>query len=187
PLRPAHKLPRVSFWAIWNEPNLGIDLAPQAVDRGKLEVSPPFYRRLLDAAWSALAATGYGTDTILIGELAPRGSTVGPVPGNFDMMVPLRFLRALYCVDSAYKQLRGAAAIARGCPRTAVGSAQFVRNHPALFHASGFADHPYPQGLAPNVGTPLEPDYADFAALPRLESALDRLQVAYGSSTRYPI
>jgi hypothetical protein len=187
PLNPGKKLPRVGFWALWNEPNLGIELAPQAIDRGTLEVSPVLYRGLLDAAWSALKATGHGGDTILIGELAPRGSTVGPVPGDFDMMVPLRFLRALYCVDASYNQLRGPAAAARGCPTTAAGSARFVASHPALFHASGFADHPYPQGQPPTVVTPDEPDYADFAALPKLQSTLDRLQQVYGSDTRFPI
>jgi hypothetical protein len=187
PLHPGRKLPRISFWAIWNEPNLGIDLAPQAVDQGKLEVSPMFYRRIVDAAWSSLQATGHGHDTILIGELAPRGTTVGPVPGDFDMMVPLRFLRALYCVDSSYHELRGAAAAARGCPTSAAGSAKFAAQHPGLFHAGGVADHPYPQGLAPTVPTSLEPDYADFAALPKLESTLDQLQQVYGSSARFPI
>jgi hypothetical protein len=103
------------------------------------------------------------------------------------MMVPLRFLRALYCVGASYGQLRGAAAAARDCPTTASGSAQFVRDHPVLFHASGVADHPYPQGQPPNVTTPLEPDYADFAAIPKLERTLDRLQRVYGSATRFPI
>jgi hypothetical protein len=187
PLHAGKNLPRVNFWAIWNEPNLGIDLAPQAVDRGKLEVSPVYYRAMVDQAWSALQATGHGGDTILIGELAPDGSTVGPVPGNFDMMVPLRFVRALYCVDSSYQELRGAAAAARGCPTTAAASAQFAADNPGLFHATGFADHPYTQGQAPNVPTPDEPDYADFAALPALESTLDRVQRVYGSSTRFPI
>ncbi len=188
---PLHRdvdLPRVSFWGIWNEPNLGIDIAPQAIDDGKLEVSPLYYRQLVDAAWSALQATGHGRDTILIGELAPDGATVGTdVPGNFDMMVPLRFLRALYCVDSSYHQLRGLAASQRGCPTTAAGSSQFVAEHPALFHASGVAVHPYSQGLPPTVAPRLEPDYAEFADLPRVEVALDRLQQAYGSSTRFPL
>ena len=53
-------LPRVDFWSIWNEPNNGQDLAPQAVDHSTVEVSPAMYRRLLDAAWSALEATGHG-------------------------------------------------------------------------------------------------------------------------------
>jgi hypothetical protein len=187
PQHPGRKLPRISFWGIWNEPNLGIDLAPQAVDQGKLEVSPMFYRRIVDAAWRALQATGHGNDTILIGELAPQGRSVGPYPGNFDMMVPLRFLRALYCVDSSYRQLRGTAAAERGCPTSSAGSAAFSSRHPGLFHATAVAAHPYPQNQPPNVPNRLEPDYADFAALPNLERTLDRLQQVYGSSTRFPI
>jgi hypothetical protein len=187
PQHPGRKLPRVSFWGVWNEPNLGIDLAPQAVDRGKLEVSPMFYRRIVDAAWRAFQATGHGHDTILIGELAPQGRSVGPYPGNFDMMVPLRFLRTLYCVDASYRQLRGTAAAQRGCPATAAGSAAFASQHPGLFHATAVAAHPYPQNQAPNVPNRLEPDYGDFAALLNIERALDRLQAVYGSSTRFSI
>jgi hypothetical protein len=184
PLHPGHTLPRVSFWAIWNEPNFGIDLAPQAVEHTKLEVSPRLYRGLLDAAWSALRASGHGRDTILIGELSPKGQTFGNHPGNFDGMVPLRFLRALYCVDGDFHVLRGAAAAARGCPGSA---AAFPREHPALFQATAFSDHPYPQTLPPDEPTPNEPDFADFPALPKLEHTLDRLQEVYGSSKRFDI
>jgi hypothetical protein len=181
-------LPRIDFWSIWNEPNLGIELAPQAIPHSHVEVSGSLYRGLVDAAWGALHATGHGHDTILIGEIAPAGATFGPyAPGLFAAMAPLRFLRALYCVGSSYRPLTGTAAKARGCPTTAAGTKAFAAQHPGLFHASGFADHPYPQGLAPNVPTPGEPDYAELADLPRLEHALDTLQRAYGSSTRYPI
>ncbi len=66
-----HGLPRVSFWSIWNEPNYGFDIAPQAV--GTAETGAAIYRGLVDAAWSGLHQTGHGNDTILIGETAPRG------------------------------------------------------------------------------------------------------------------
>ena len=180
-------LPRVSFWSIWNEPNLGTELAPQAVPHTQIEISGHLYRGLVDAAWSAFEATGHGKDTILIGEIAPAGATFGDAPGLFAAMAPLRFLRALYCVDASYRPLRGAAASERGCPTTPAGSAAFVAAHPGLFHASGFADHPYPQGLPPNTATPGEPDYAELADIPRLERALDTLQRVYGSHTRFPI
>jgi hypothetical protein len=180
-------LPKVDFWAIWNEPNYGPQLAPQAIDNSTVEVAPMLYRQLLDAAWDALHATGHGGDTVLIGETAPRGLTFGNSPGNFSGMVPLRFLRALYCVDAGYHQLRGTAATLRGCPPTSAASAKFESQNPGLFQASGFADHPYPQGLAPDVVTPDEPDYADMATLPRLEQTLDRLQQAYGSSRQFDI
>lgn len=179
-------LPRVSFWSIWNEPNLGAFLAPETIDHSQVEEAARLYRGLLDAAWSALSQTGHGGDTILFGELAPAGVHVGGV-GTFQAMPPLRFLRALYCVGATYKPLSGQAAAVRGCPTSAAATARFAAQHPALFHASGVAVHPYPQGLPPDTVTPNEPDYAELAALPRLARALDRLQAVYGSHTKFPI
>jgi len=192
-----HGLPRVSFWSIWNEPNYGIDLAPQATNHDTTEVGAGLYRGLVDAAWSGLRASGHGGDTILIGETAPRGLD-HPI-GNFSGVKPLRFLRALYCVDSSFRPLRGSAASARGCPTTSSGSARFRSQHPGLFNATGFADHPYPGSFdgAPNVTTALAPgnrvvagNDPDFAELPKigvLERTLDRLNRMYGSRTRFPI
>ena len=163
-------------------------LSPQAIDQSRVEVSPRLYRGLVDAAWSALAATGHRGDTILIGETAPRGITTGNSPGNFSGMVPLRFIRALYCVDTSFTPLSGTAASERGCPPDGAGSRQLRAEHPGLFQASGFADHPYPQGgHPPNVRTPDEPDYADLASIGNLESTLDRAMAAYGVHTQLPI
>jgi hypothetical protein len=182
-------LPRVSFWSIWNEPNYGPNLAPQAIDGSKIEVSPRLYRGLVDAAWRGLASSGHAppADTVLIGETAPRGLSGPNLPGNFSGMLPLRFVRALYCVDSAYKPLRGQAASLRGCPTDAAGSAAFPREHPGLFQASGWADHPYPDELAPDVPTTFEPDYADFADLGRFERGLDRATGPYSEHPHLPI
>ncbi len=99
-------LPRVYSWAIWNEPNLGFQLAPEVENGTQIEVAPLLYRGIVDAAWSALHATGHGDDTILIGELGPEGATFAGAPGLFGAMPPLRFLRALYCVDSSYRPLQ---------------------------------------------------------------------------------
>ncbi len=180
-------LPRVNFWSVWNEPNLGIDLAPEAKPFSPVEIAPRLYRGLVDAAWSGLQATGHGADTVLIGEIAPAGGTFPGAPGFFGNMPPLRFLRAVYCVDSSYRPLAGQAARLRGCPASAAGSTAFPAQHPGLFKASGFADHPYPQGLPPNEPTPDEPDYAELAEIPKLERVLDTIQRVYGSSTRFPI
>jgi hypothetical protein len=184
-------LPRVSFWSVWNEPNYGYDLAPQATDDSTVEVSPGRYRDLLDAAWTALQQTGHGGDTILFGETAPRGVAIGNQPGDFSGMVPLRFIRALYCVGSDYLPLRGAGAAARGCPSTAAKSARFIAHNPALFHATGFAAHLYPQGAMPpdvrTTGIPGSADYADIASLPELERTLDRVAGAYGWRRQLPI
>lgn len=174
-------LPRVGFWSLWNEPNYGVDLGPQAIDDWRIEESPALYRRMVDAAWTSLEATGHGRDKILFGELAPRGVQAA------DGMVPLRFLRALYCVDSSYRPLTGAAAAARQCPTNASGTASFVDHNPALFEAAGLSIHPYPQGLAPDVPTSTDPDYADLPVMRHVEAAIDRLQRAYGSQRQLPI
>jgi hypothetical protein len=181
-------LPRIDFWSIWNEPNIGTNLGPEVTRSGSaVEVAPKVYRGLLNGAWSSLQATGHGHDRILIGELAPAGVMKG-APGLFNAMAPLRFLRALYCADANYQQLRGTQAAQRGCPTTAAASAQFVAQNPGLFKAPGFAVHPYSfTSLPPNVRIPNEPDYAELAALPTLEATLDRLQRLYGSHKKFPI
>ena len=182
-------LPRVDFWSIWNEPNLGINLAPEMTrPYSTIEVAPLYYRKLVAAAWTALHATGHGGDTVLIGELAPAGSQAQGAPGLYAEMPPLEFLRALYCAAPDYQPLRGQAAVERGCPPTAAGSARFAAQNPGLFDATGLADHPYAfTSLPPNTRTPNEPDYATLAALPTLETTLDRLQRLYGSHTQLPI
>jgi hypothetical protein len=184
----------VNFWVIWNEPNFGEDLAPQAINGSTVSVAPSMYRYLVDRAWTALQQTGHGKDTILIGGLSARGLS-GPVthshpqglPGNFAQTKPLQFIRTLYCVDSNFHQLRGAAAAHRGCPTTAAGSRQFRAQNPALFQASAFSHHPYPLNMPPTQDGSNDPDYVSFPHLPNLEHELDRLQRIYGSGTRFAI
>jgi hypothetical protein len=185
-------LPRVSFWVIYNEPNFGQDLGPQAINTSRTLVGASLYRGIVDAGWKALQAR-HSHDTILIGELAARGfylsngrhSSAAPqgFPGNYGQTRALYFLRSLYCVGTNYKPLTGAAAKTVDCPTSSQG---FRNAHPGLFKASGFGDHPYPES-----GSPLTdgrtPDYATFPELGNLETALDRSNRAYGSSTKYAI
>jgi hypothetical protein len=191
-------LPAVRMWSIWNEPNYGVDLAPQAIDNDTIEVGAVAYRGLVNAGWKGLHASGHGSDTILIGETAPRGQD-HPI-GDFSGVKPLRFLRAVYCVGSNYQPLRGSAAKDRNCPTTASGTRAFRAANPALFDASGFADHPYAQGFPPNEPTyacgrsacgnsqhKSDPDYADLPELGRLEQTLNKLYHVYGSSHKLAI
>ena len=160
-------LPRIAFWAIWNEPNFGQDLGPQATKGSSVLSAPIMYRSLLDNAWSSLKATGHSRDTILIGNLAARGTRSRATkslrdgrPGNFGATKPLQFVRALYCVDTRNRPLKGSAASAESCPTNASGSKRFRAAHPALFGATGFAVHPYPVNLPPNQLDSRDPDYA---------------------------
>jgi hypothetical protein len=178
-------LPKVSFWSVWNEPDYGPSLAPQGVP-GHLTVenSPRMYRNLVDAAWSALRATGHARDSVVIGELAPRGAERW---GVFSGMKPLIFLRAMYCLDSNYAELRGRAAAIRGCPTTAAGSRSFVAKNPALFRAAGLADHPYMRWYPPNQEQFPDRNSTSLGEIGNLIHGLDRVQRVYGSHKRLPI
>ena len=193
-------LPRVSWWSIWNEPNYGPDLAPQGIDNNTVYEGAILYRGLLDAAWNGLGATGHntGADTILIGETAPRGIAGPRFPGNFSGTKPIPFLQTLYCLTAGNRRMTGAVAARNGCPSSA---GAFRAQNPALFAASGYAAHPYAQGTPPNTPTYAcglrfcvnqqtkrsDPEYADFAVLPRLEHLLDTATRADGAGRRFPI
>ena len=182
PAGASRPLPRIDFWSVWNEPNIGSNLAPETTHAGSaVEVAPGLYRDLLNGAWSSLQATGHGHDRILIGELAPAGATFKGAPGLFGAMAPLRFLRALYCVDANYRQLRGTQADERGCPTTPAASARFATQNPGLFKAPGFAVHPYGfTSLPPNVRirnlSPTTPSW-------RRSRRLSRRLIAFSGST----
>jgi hypothetical protein len=105
-------------------------------------------------------------------------------------MKPLAFVRELYCLNPHYRRYLGTAASLRGCPTTAGAYARFRALHPVLFGASGFSDHPYNlahPSLPPSRTGSSDPDWAEFAAIPRLEATLDRIQKSYGSSRRFQI
>ncbi len=180
-------LPRINFWSLWNEPNYGVNLAPQITGSNQA-VSPLFYRRLVDAGWQGLEASGHTTsrDTVLIGETAPRGFADPTLQGQG--ITPLRFIEGLYCVGSDFKPLTGSAATELGCP-SAGGRSAFVTDNPPLFDATGWADHPYPDTFPPTVKTPppTGTGYADFAALGDLSPTLDGAFTAYGQHRLLPI
>ena len=178
-------LPRVSSWSLWNEPNGVHFLAPPWLHDGRdwFEASAVIYRQLVDDAWRGLADTGHGpgTDTILVGETAPKGSDGA---GENRSLKPLAFIRALYCVNRSLRPLGGRAAKIRGCPTSRQARA-FPAAHPGLFAATGYAHHPYQLLLAPT--RPSDPDSVATADLPRLTGTLDRIFAAYRQTRRIPI
>lgn len=176
----ADDLPRVSVWELCNEPNFRRELAPEPIDGSTVPTSAPAYSSLVDAGWRGLGLTGHGHDTIVIMRLDARGSNRKPnpgqpqgLPGNFGAIKPLQFVRTLYRAGSTYRELRGTAVAAVGCPTTAAGSREFKTAHPALFRASAFADHPYPINLPPTEASSRDPDFTEFSELPRLARAQD--------------
>ncbi len=182
----ASPLPRVSYWSIWNEPNQPGWLAPQwrAAAGQRVMESPALYRAYADGAFAALKLSGHTTttDRILIGELAPVGLEL---TGAETPIPPLSFLRAMYCVNAAYRPLEGQAAEVLGCPPHGDPSG-FASANPALFDATAFAHHPYDFALAPNVQY-MDPNFVSLADLPRLERALDQVFAAYGVHRQLPL
>jgi hypothetical protein len=190
-------LPKVSFWTLWNEPNFGEDLGPQATDTSRISYAPGMYRNLIRAGWRSLHHTGHAGDTILIGDFAAHGSSLSEgrhgrtwpqgLPGNAGQTEPLAFIRTLYCLSQSGARLTGAAAAAVGCPTTAAGRARFRKSNPALFAASGVGDHPYANNASPVRDGVSNPEWATFPNIPKLEHTLDHATHAWGSGKRYKI
>jgi hypothetical protein len=182
-------LPRIDHWSIWNEPNQGAWLAPQWRGTGQdaVPASPEQYRALVGGAWSALATTGHSpaTDTILVGETAPKGAA--KVTAVSNAMAPMVFMRRLYCLDDDLQLLTGAAATAVGCPATP-DPAAFVAQNPALFSMTGWAHHPYELTSSPTTVPDRPTDYVTAANLPLLTDQLNRIMARYGvTRTRIPL
>ncbi|MDQ6746185.1 MAG: hypothetical protein M3Z27_09275 [Actinomycetota bacterium] len=167
---PGTPVPKVDTWGIWNEPNERSWLNPwhRRLGHGLTELlQPRFYRSLVDAAWGGLRASGHARDTILIGETANKG-----------ILQPVPFVRALYCVSSALRPLRGQAAAVVGCP-VAGGAAAFARAHPGLFSIAGYAHHPYTFDAPPNVATS-DPNVIALSNLGHFERTIDRIMAVHG-------
>ena len=174
-------LPRVDTWSAWNEPNMPGWLTPQSHEDDRfLPASPYVYRGLADAMYSGLLESGHGTDTILIGETAPRGESERAVGAALR---PLLFIRELYCLDADYQPFTGDEAARRNCPD---GGAGFREAHPVLFDATGFAHHPYALEAPPSASDTTR-DNAVLGDLGRLTRTLDRSLGRHGSSKRFRV
>jgi hypothetical protein len=161
--------PSVTIWSFWNEPNLKSWLSPQV--SGGIPQSPRIYRGLINAGAAGLAATGHGSDDILIGELLPFTRTSRNVNTKLR---PLEFLRELACVDSHYRAFKGKAATRRGC--------KGFKSLPG----SGLAYHPYTLAGGPGVRTPNKDD-ATISDLGRITSVLRKLRSRHKLKSSWPI
>jgi hypothetical protein len=149
--------PLVDHWGISNEPNQGVWLQPQS-DRGGL-VAPHLYRELVQASYPRIKAADPVDSVALVGELAASGvDTRGPKAS----IRPLRFLRAMACVDKRYRPIRrGRCKGFTPIPLDAIGH------------------HPYQLLLAPTLRS-RSPDDAAISDGRRLLKVVDRL-VAVGA------
>ena len=167
-------LPRVSWWAIWNEPGQPGWLTPQGQrfpGVGMVATSPHLYRDLLVAGAQGLLASGHGDDLVLIGELSPLGAE--RPDGLRASLRPGLFLREMFCVDRRFRPFPGRAAAVRNCDR--VGNLGVLERFPRI----GFAHHPYTKKRAPRRREPGR-DAITMANINALPRALDRIAARTG-------
>ncbi|MFL5845203.1 MAG: hypothetical protein ACJ762_10955 [Solirubrobacteraceae bacterium] len=149
------KIPAVSFWSLWNEPNQGGWLTPQFW-KGK-PYSPMLFRNLYIKGYEGLVATGHGGDVILLGETAPNGKDENR---SRAPMYPTTFLKALFCVDAAGNRASG------------LGCDTFTSNGPLL--TTAYAHHPYTKDRSPLTRDP-SGKAITMANLDTLTLLLDRI------------
>jgi hypothetical protein len=131
---------RVDRYSIWNEPNWHSWLGP-------LQSSPTLYRALYLSGYRAIKGQDGGAK-VLIGETAPYAQ-------RGRAMAPMKFLRAVTCVNGRYRRVRR-------CSR---------------LRADGYAHHPYDFTHSARFKFPGR-DNATIATLSNLTNALDRLSRA---------
>ncbi len=97
PANPGSKLPKVSFFQAWAEPNLSAHLSPQWVRSGGhlVEVGPGIYRSLVNAFYAGIKR-GDSSAQVINGGLGPFGDN--PSTSNSARMSPATFLRGELCV-----------------------------------------------------------------------------------------
>jgi hypothetical protein len=143
--------PKVDQYGISNEPNQGGWLQPQSTSAGL--VAPHVYRAMVQAAYPRIKAAD-STSTALIGNLASSGTNVH---GRRAPIRPLAFLRAMACVNSHYRPIRGGA-----CRGFKPVPADAIAHHPYRFFGA-------PSGHSSN------PDDAAIGDTSRLLRVVDRL------------
>ena len=190
-------LPKVSLWSLWNEPNFGQDLGPQAVDATSkfdgYDVAAGYYRNLVRSGWSALQKYQKGS-TILIGELAGQGRSgvknkAHPqgLPGDYAITWPIPYIQTLYCVNAKYQRLTGTAAKQAGCPTTAAAARSFKKDNPGLFDASGFSTHPYASTFTPTATKGIGSQAIILPVIGRLTTETQKVTAHYGAKKTFPI
>lgn len=146
---------RVNRYIIFNEPNLGTWLRPQASCNrsGCTSVSPHLYRALVRASYPVVHAADPDAQ-VLVGSMSSRGGAVRHEDATHR---PLAFLRAFGCVDRRFRKLT-------------TGRCRNFKPAPA----DGLAFHPH-GGLTPPDRPFHDRDDVNVVSIGRLVSTLDRL------------
>jgi hypothetical protein len=149
------KLPAVKRWSFWNEPNLNAWLSPQTTKSGRRTVltGVALYRSLVTSGAAALRAAGHRSDQVMLGETAPIVSSSRGTP-------PVTFYRALFCVDSRGRKLKGSAARDVGCSK------------PRRLAINAIAHHPYTRGAGDPLYTKQSANQITIAYLSRLRTVV---------------
>lgn len=156
----------VGWFSFWNEPNLKRFLDRQT-SRGIVH-SAIHYREMYRAAYSAMRATGHGSDTLLFGELMPRS----PARVDPNMSRPVTWLREFFCLDSRGRALKGRTAKRHECTT-------FKR-----ISTTGLAYHPYRLSGGPLDRETVSKDQAPINYLSRITKVLDQAYRARHLSRR---
>jgi hypothetical protein len=153
PLRRGATLPRVSYFEIWNEPNLAYNISPQWVrGRGRswIAESPRIFRALLNAAYAAIKSAQPHA-FVLAGGTAPYGD-----PPGLLRMHPVLFWRDLFCLSAALRPVRC------GAPP----------------HLDGIDHHPYayyPYTPTAHAYSPLDASVPDLGRIERVLRAAEHV------------
>jgi len=94
PLSPGSVLPRVRYFEVWNEPNLGIYLSPQW--EGDRATGPAIYRGLVNSFYAGVKAAQPDAK-VIAGSLAPFGDRPGGA-----RTPPVEFLRGMLCLQGGH-------------------------------------------------------------------------------------
>lgn len=134
----AGSLPRVEWWGVWNEPNLGSWLQPSyrySKTAGALVPrSPHLYRSMLNKVSKEVKSAGITNLKLFAGDTSPLGSKR---KSSKSAIYPKRWWREFFCLDENSRTLKGAQRQARGCPT------KFRK-----LNIYGIAHHPYSRGAA---------------------------------------
>ncbi len=85
-------LPRVQYWAIWNEPNLNTFLSPQMANEKPF--APGWYRSMVNAAADAIHRVN-PSNIVIAGETAPFGVT----SATSKATKPIVFMEKVLCIS----------------------------------------------------------------------------------------